>query len=389
MPVFLSKLTLVKDKGNTGLGVGAFDNGEVNIHAEDEKKLFDDLFKKAVELGVLKNTAKPYKKAKGLSKELCATMVREVLASVGANDNVYQQGIQLEDIFESIKSACGKEVFSSDIVHREKFNESLGNENGSTEMTANPGVEKSEPSSSEGNLWTYSAKGAISYIEWDGESKNCIVKKGSKVAAESNGFAKLAPAKRMKDILLQEGFLVDDEFVADYSCDKISTMINVLTGGSVSMPKAIKDGVLSKGEGKENTDSSSDKFVYSIWGETHTSNSLTDMMHDVLEHVIVRYPEKVDAMAHTDRISAIALKSDVDEKKLPPYKKVSYFRAKKEHTVNGCSYYMGTSYNREQGIGQLEKMLELCEGDADAFVIVSAPQKSVKSGKKCTKRKRS
>lgn len=232
----------------------------------------------------------------------------------------------------------------------------------------------------EENLWTYRAKGAVAYIEWDGESKDCIVKKGSKVAAESNGFAKLAPAKRMKDILLQKGVIENNEFVADYSCDKISTMINVLTGGSVSMPKAIKDGVLRKNDGKEVPDTSNDKFVYSIWGETHTSNSLADMMHDVFDFITAKYPEKVDAMAHDISITAVALKSDVDGNRLPS-NKMNYFKAKKEHTVDGRSYYVSTRYNREQGIGQLKKMLELCEGNADAFVIVSEPKKSVHSGK--------
>lgn len=380
VPVFLSKLTLIKDKANTGLGVGTFDNGEVNIHAADEKNLFDELFVKASELHILKNTVNPYKWAKELSKELCATMTREVLAFIGANDNLYQQGIQLKDIAKSIEDACGREVFSGSTVPREKSDESPAHENESTETTVAPEKIVSGPSLSEGNLWTYSAKGAVAYIEWDGESKDCIVKKGSKVAAESNGFAKLAPAKKMKDILLQKGIIVNNEFVVDYSCDKISTMINVLTGGSVSMPKAIKDGVLRKGEGKESADSSNDKFVYSIWGETHTSNSLADMMHDVFDFITAKYPEKVDAMAHDISITAVALKSDVDGNRLPS-NKMNYFKAKKEHTVDGRSYYVSTRYNREQGIGQLKKMLELCEGNADAFVIVSEPKKSVHSGK--------
>ena len=111
VPVFLSKLTLILNEEDTGLGVGAFDNGEVNIHAEDEKKLFDDLFKKACELDILKNTIGPYKRVKKLPKELCATMVREVLSYIGANDNYYQEGINLEDIASSIKNAFGNDVF--------------------------------------------------------------------------------------------------------------------------------------------------------------------------------------------------------------------------------------------------------------------------------------
>lgn len=121
VPVFLSKLTLILNEDNTGLGVGTFDNGEVNIHAKDEKDLFDDLFVKASELNILKNTVKPYQRGNVLPKELCATMVREVLASIGANDNLYQEGSNLEDIVRSIKSACGDEVFSHETVGSQKY----------------------------------------------------------------------------------------------------------------------------------------------------------------------------------------------------------------------------------------------------------------------------
>ena len=58
-----------------------------------------------------------------------------------------------------------------------------------------------------------------------------------------------------------------------------------------------------------------------------------------------------------------------------------YFTAKKEHIVGGTAYYVSTRYNREQGIGQLEKMLALCEGNSEAFQIKAVPDKSVKSAK--------
>lgn len=71
----------------------AYENNEVNIHADQEVELFNELFDKAVEAKILDKTIKPYKKSQknnnGLSKELCATMCREVLGYVNANDNVY------------------------------------------------------------------------------------------------------------------------------------------------------------------------------------------------------------------------------------------------------------------------------------------------------------
>ena len=50
--------------------------------------------------------------------------------------------------------------------------------------------------------------------------------------------------------------------------------------------------------------------------------------------------------------------------------KLNYFKAKKEHIVDGISYYVSTRYNREQGIAQLEKMLVLCEGSVNALLLL-------------------
>ena len=129
--------------------------------------------------------------------------------------------------------------------------------------------------------------------------------------------------------------------------------------------------------------SSSDVFEYVLWNNIHTAKSLADMMHDVFDLIAEKYPTHVVDMANNASITSVALKSDVDEKKLPP-NKLNYFTAKKEHVVGGITYYVSTKYNREQGVGQLEKMLTLCEGNSEGFNIVSAPDKSTHncSGKK-------
>lgn len=127
-----------------------------------------------------------------------------------------------------------------------------------------------------------------------------------------------------------------------------------------------------------------DVFTYSLWGEQHTAKTLSGMMHDVFDLIAEKYASDIPAMAHDNRISALALMQDVDEQKLPP-NKLSYFRVKKAHSVDGEQYYVGTSYNRQQGIAQLKKMLEICEGSADGLNIFSSPQKSAhenKGGKK-------
>ncbi len=90
--------------------------------------------------------------------------------------------------------------------------------------------------------WTYSTKkGANAHILWDGSSRNCKVLKGSVAAKESDKFATSAPAaKKLKDRLVSQGILNGLTFIEDYDCDKIATMINLLNGGSVSMPAEIK-----------------------------------------------------------------------------------------------------------------------------------------------------
>ncbi len=86
--------------------------------------------------------------------------------------------------------------------------------------------------------------------------------------------------------------------------------------------------------------------------------------------------QKLDIQtSDNNSITSVARKVDVDKEILPP-NKLNYFKAKKEHIVDGISYYVSTRYNREQGIAQLEKMLVLCEGSVNAFVITAKPEKA-------------
>ena len=120
-------------------------------------------------------------------------------------------------------------------------------------------------------------------------------------------------------------------------------------------------------------------FEYTLWGISHTSNRMSDMMHDVFDLIAEKYPGKISELATSDAISSVARKDDVDGKNLPA-SKLNYFRASREHNVNGIAYYVGTSYNRSQGIGQIERMLKICEGSADSFVITSSPERISHSG---------
>lgn len=96
----------------------------------------------------------------------------------------------------------------------------------------------------------------------------------------------------------------------------------------------------------------------------------------VKETVVINSVAKQNIEQKLDNsITSVARKVDVDKEILPP-NKLNYFKAKKEHIVDGISYYVSTRYNREQGIAQLEKMLVLCEGSVNAFVITAKPEKT-------------
>lgn len=127
-----------------------------------------------------------------------------------------------------------------------------------------------------------------------------------------------------------------------------------------------------------------DCYIYSLWGNEYSATKLSTMMHDVFDLIAKKYPERILTMARDNGITAVAYKSDVDNKNLPE-SKLNYFSAKKEHKVGEQMYYVSTRYNREQGIKQLEKMLQICEGTSEKFYIISSPQKfkkNIKNGKK-------
>ncbi|MCR4648883.1 MAG: TIR domain-containing protein [Lachnospiraceae bacterium] len=145
----------------------------------------------------------------------------------------------------------------------------------------------------------------------------------------------------------------------------------------------LKADLEAKGDGDMNGGDSvtatTSGFEYTLWGISHTSNKMSDMMHDVFDLIAEKYPAKIPELATSDAISSVARKDDVDGKNLPAGK-LNYFRTSREHDVNGIAYYVGTSYNRSQGIGQIERMLKLCEGSADSFVITSSPERISHSG---------
>lgn len=394
--VDLNDWKLVEDKSSTGLGEESGADGWHNDNAKTEKALFDRLFQRGVEWRIFDKSIDEYEREKKLSKELCTLMVREVLKYIEVNKKEYDGTIDF--IAKSIEDACGKGVFNKRAIKRSQemgvsqVQESVFKNDNEDNVKRQEGLPEASL-----NLWQYTAKGATSYLQWENESKNCIVKKGSEVAPESNAFGNLTSAKKLKSELMTEGVIINNKFVRDYECDKMATMINVLTGGSVSVPNAIKTGTLKKVDNTQmvsfteknvppvgrpsvsnTTPGEGSAFVYSIFGKQCTAGTLAEMMHQVFDQIAAKYPQEISKIAQKSNITAVALKTDVDNAKLPS-NKMNYFRAKKEHEVGGVLYYVSTRYGREQGIEQLKRMLVECGESSDSFQVLASPEKNVRS----------
>lgn len=147
-----------------------------------------------------------------------------------------------------------------------------------------------------------------------------------------------------------------------------------LEGFEQKKKKDKSDSVITQSDESQNAG-----FGYRLWGVSHTAKKMSDMIHDVFDLIAEKYPEKIPELAASDYISSVARKEDVDGRKLSP-SKLNYFRASREHNVGNGVYYVATSYNRSQGIGQLERMLKICEGSAEGLEITSYPERISHAG---------
>lgn len=128
-----------------------------------------------------------------------------------------------------------------------------------------------------------------------------------------------------------------------------------------------------------------DLFEYELWGTLYTASTLKILMNDCFDRIAERYPDKIEAMADDMSISSVARKDDVDQKKLPQ-SKLDYFHQKQEHTIEEHTYYVSNRYGRPQGIEQVKRMLLLCEGNADAFLLKKEPKIKAKNTQQQTKK---
>lgn len=295
LPINLENIRDIVDDTNTGLGTRRFSNGIINPYAELELKKFNEIFticaqeeeeeserdktKKAVLRKYYKREedSQLYEEQTAVSPQIgsiylkitqCRKIMERVIPDSNENDGTNKDFVEvihdklinagLSSVFEKREKAPEKVSGTSEAaLTSEKETEPVDSITAPIPLGGQKAKTKSEyhPAPA-GNLippvsdsvpgqvreWTYSTKkGANAHILWDGSSKNCKVLKESVAAKESDKFATSVPAaKKLKDQLVSQGILNGLTFIEDYECDKIATMINLLNGGSVSMPAEIK-----------------------------------------------------------------------------------------------------------------------------------------------------
>lgn len=140
----------------------------------------------------------------------------------------------------------------------------------------------------------------------------------------------------------------------------------------------------SSGKKSVNSD---DIFEYELFGSTHTSGKMVDMLNDIFDLIAEKHPEKIKDIAENDKITAVARKTDLDEKtaNISKIKQFSNYKGK-EHSVEGEVYCVNAGYNRDGCIKQIERMLIVCGGNSNDFKITKAPHKSTHSASKSGKK---
>lgn len=281
LPINLEIIKDFTDGKNTGLGTRKFENGKINKNASLELEKFNEIFSEVAEYDKVlrtiykrENDSQLYEEKTDTTRSygkmyLNITQCRRIMERVipNSNENDGKNKDFVEVIRDKLKNAGITTVFKNggelldealeELPIAENGTEnlySIGNEprsvlfSGQMErlnLTCQPGL-LSDSISVGVKKWVYrTKKGVNAYILWDGISKKCKVLKDSIAAKESDKFATSVPAaKKLKDQLVSQGTLNGLTFMTDYECDKIATMINLLNGGSVSMPAEIKGGNL-------------------------------------------------------------------------------------------------------------------------------------------------
>jgi len=398
LPINIGEVTDILSDDNTGLGTERFSNNIINRQAGKELSLFNELFEEVAdddpELKFIykrRNQKSLYREETDSSPEqgkmyLNITACRKLMKRVCPEDN----------------GNDGKNKSFVEVIHDKLVNSGRGSVFG--EIVPENAVD-APGSSVEGYAYTIFGKeykadsreqGKLMYdvfvalMEKYPEKAEVLTQHTCVARAENVENANTKQAKPpyfracRKFTIGGSEYYVGTSYGFNAKLAEIKRMFETC-GADVSQFDLNGKSFKAKGK-KECTRDISEKeaagkdcFKYILWNEIYASKKLADMMHNVFDIVSEKYPEKINGIAQDNNITAVALKSDVDECKLSPNKQ-NYFLAKKEHVVNGTIYYVSTRYNREQGIRQLERIIKFCEGTSDAFKIIHIPDKSKHAG---------
>lgn len=434
IPVYIGQISNICDKSDTGLGVDYYDDGTVNLHAADEKELFEELFETASEsFGILKNTRRPYKKEKKLTKQLCAAMCREVISSIGANDNLYGAGVTIEDIVNTIKNQCGDTVFGQlDVTEPTELTEPP-KPTGPQTVTIREMIKIFDISTlkkdsfvrlqilaPDGNkaletLWCQS----MFELTWQ-FVMNCLKQNPQylDMAVEKHAGVKFPPfigkneyasrpEEEQKKYKLIEGVpgIVDcymyrhlgqygwlttlrariqdfglnmEDYVIAYEQPNEEASRLMKAFYEKTDRKSRKNDDANRGSISTGTDSTNEAtaYKYTYRGKEYMAKKLAEYMNHVFDLLAADYPDRMEAAADREDISFVARKYDVDNRILKE-NKLNYFLAKKEHRVGNTLYYVSNRYNQAQGTAQVEKLVQLC--GADTFRLMEKPETNKKN----------
>ena len=411
----LTNITGAPGQRDTGLGVHTYEDGSVNVNAKNELELFTRSFKELVKRDILEESQYIWDDGDKLDAATCSQIVREIKAYKKINENYYSSGMSLGGIVDSIKNACGAEVFSQVMPSDEPEKVQVPFESAGKPLTES--IPADVPIPRPGNGAGSPAPGGYRYTIF-GKDYTASEREQGKLMFDAfealirhypgceeklTQRTSVSKAENVKNPNTSESYptyfrgckafevngqkyLVGTSYGFKAKISEIKGMFKIC-GADLSEfilngePLGAKGSISPQREGHGGDRKGAVRtFEYELWNIPHSANSLATMMHDVFDLVAEKYASSIPDMADNDSITSVARKSDVDGGILPP-NKLNYFTAKKEHIVGGTAYYVSTRYNREQGIGQLEKMLALCEGNSEAFQIKAVPDKSVKSAK--------
>ncbi len=434
IPVYIGQISNICDTSDTGLGVGYYDDGKVNPHAAAEKELFEELFETASESpGILKNTKRPYKKEKKLTKQLCAAMCREVIASIGANDNLYGAGVTLEDIVNTIKNQCGATVFGSSevteateppeptdlsdpqpITIREMIKifdiSTLKKDSFAKLKILSPGGNKALETSWCQSMFALTWQFVMNCLKQNPQYLDMAVEKHAgvkfppfigKSEYESRSEEEQKKYKLIEGVpgiadcymfrhLGQYGWLTTLRArIQDFELNMEDYVIAYEKPNTEA--SRLMQAFYEKTERKSRNNTDTDRkpistgtiitneattYKYTYQGKEYRAKKLAEYMNHVFDLLAADYPDVVEAAADREDISFVARKDDVDNGILPA-NKLNYFIAKKEHCVGNSLYYVSNRYNQAQGTAQVEKLVQLC--GADTFRLIEKPEPNKKS----------